>query len=695
MPYSLITPGPGFAALQQPQQPNPAAQAQAQAKIQAEQMQLQASLQAQRDYRLAALQSQRDAQLGDKESNQANLGSYNRFLQSAWDQQWQADRDQRLADQRSQEAEHHTDLQARLNATQLGQAEEMRLHRLQQARSSIMSNPDLAPEEQRALITQVESGLNPLENRQRQAQTLQTQIQSAAAYQQAQQSAQLFNQHQEWLGRGIQGQLQTVTDPETGMRQLFHVDSQGRIQTLDFSQTQQMHQARMDSMAVQNAQGIQSIQNTGQMAPLQREHMQLSNQQLGQAVQQANVMNPLQADALRSEIDNRRQQLLSARQTYQQRGMAFPLELEQQYAHLDQMAQTLDQGAQSFQPRQRHLELQNQQLESQLDPVRQELDDQYRRGQITQQQAQTRLANAHADLYAQNATTRGTLTPQQDSRLVAGFERTTRQDISAAAATLRSPGVGRPAPAPDVSNNWGMPRWAGNAVSVQRAIATQRDTNPQEAERLRLLLPEALEQDRQREVARQRVEHYRRLEDTGMGSRAPVPQAPNPNIQGNIGRDTVQPGQMPTAFGMVGAPQQPLGAGQGVQPQGGGQPAGPAGQAVPANPEARGVDDLRNVLGLQPGGPVRPPQNEVEARVAPLRQVRDALSEEASSIGFQAPLALGQMRRILERAISEGRQLTTAERAAYDHFLGELPRGLILPSFRQAVENPQRFALRD
>ena len=138
-------------------------------------------MQAAGDVRRAALQQQADqnnfARQNYRDQQQAGYAQG----QQQYAAQIQEARDQRMAGIDSQAAQQHADLQAQLSQTELGQQEQMRLQRLRQARGSVMANPDLSDEERNALITQIETGLNPLENRQRQSQMMWCRCRAALA----------------------------------------------------------------------------------------------------------------------------------------------------------------------------------------------------------------------------------------------------------------------------------------------------------------------------------------------------------------------------------------------------------------------------------------------------------------------------------------------------------------------------------
>lgn len=192
-------------------------------------------------------------------------------------------------------AEQHGEIQARLSQVQLGQQEEMRLQRLRQARSSVMANPNLSDAERHNLITQIDTGISPLENRQREAQTLNTNAQTAHAFQTATIQGQLFAQHQEWQARGAQRNLVTLEDPNNpGQRALFGVGPDGQLTRMDFTHTNDVHRMRIEShnSQMQTAQAqLEHLQQMIEANPndtaLRQQHAYLSNRMLGLQLQQS------------------------------------------------------------------------------------------------------------------------------------------------------------------------------------------------------------------------------------------------------------------------------------------------------------------------------------------------------------------------------------------------------------------------
>lgn len=242
------------------------------------------------------------------------------------------------ANQQAALAAHHTDLQARLQQVTLDQTEEARLQKLKHARASIEDNADLSPGEQHMLITQLESGLNPLENREREAGIIQSTLQSHQLAQQTDQQATLFSQHQERLAQTAQGRTTVLTDPLTGRRQLFMMDLNGNYQPLDFSQSQARDEVMMAHTQAQTEATQQNTTIQGMMAPGAMTAQDLNNRRLQQAFDQANRINPLEEERLRGGNALLAQQII-------QNPQSFNLQQALGYQHLAGLRQEFDQRA--------------------------------------------------------------------------------------------------------------------------------------------------------------------------------------------------------------------------------------------------------------------------------------------------------------------------------------------------------------
>ncbi len=189
----------------------------------------------------------------------------------------------------------------------------------------------LTPEEGAEMRLEIQTNISPLANRQRQAQILQTQVQTQGAHQHNQMQAQLFNEQQAYRARSIQD---SVVEVNGG---LYHRDFNGNITPLD------PHAAsRADMVAMSGVYRDQSL------LPGQIRHQDLTNAALLQHTDHLRDMHPLQREGLQSEIALRVQQ-------FQRNGQMLPLELQQAaanvgltQAHTGQIGQQTEQSRQLF-----------------------------------------------------------------------------------------------------------------------------------------------------------------------------------------------------------------------------------------------------------------------------------------------------------------------------------------------------------
>lgn len=224
----------------------------------------QAAIQAQREAAANIYAQQQEQQRGLITSQLAAQQQIGQERQQVIGGQLQSALSAQGAQQQAGLQAQHFDLQAQFNQIQLTQSEQMRMQRLRNGIDAVKNHPGLSPDEKQNLIMQMQTGLNPLEQRQQQANILHTQIQTQGQAQQNEQQATLFNQRQNFLARGLQGNLQTIEDPSTGVRQLFFMNADGNPQMLDFGRLQESHYLQM-------AQGIQGLSQRQQMFPGQLE----------------------------------------------------------------------------------------------------------------------------------------------------------------------------------------------------------------------------------------------------------------------------------------------------------------------------------------------------------------------------------------------------------------------------------------
>ena len=271
------------AALQQEQQRQLAAQTSQRdyQQLQAQQTLAgqQAGFQNQRDLLLIGNQQQRDyAQhvYGQADRQQAHAQNWDLTNLNAANQ-WNA---------RIQQ----NDLHAQLNQTMLTQSEEMDAKRTREAIAAVNRNPDLAPEEKSMLITQLQTKLNPLENRQRQANILHSQIQTQGLHQQMVQQATLFNQDQDFRATGATQRIQSVWNPDTQRNERYMLNRNGELVPLEASSIEQGRQLAL----------IQTGQRISQSAQEFPVHLGIMEETL----RNATSMNPLLRDQLLANIAN-------------------------------------------------------------------------------------------------------------------------------------------------------------------------------------------------------------------------------------------------------------------------------------------------------------------------------------------------------------------------------------------------------
>lgn len=250
--------------------------------------------------------------------------------------QYQQAHSQQQFGQQQQLNEQHVDLQARYNEIQLGQAENMRMQRLKQAISGVESNADLSPQERGMLITQLQSGLNPLENRQREAGMLFQTLQSRALEQQTAQQGQLFGQRQQWLANGVQNALQTIVDPDTGARTLVHVGPDGTIQQMDFSGAQEDRRLRATHVNEQVLASQQQRSESAAMMPGRLTGQDLGNQTTQQNLDQLRALAPHQVQQAALHTQQIVQSLLHGEDSHRVAMQLAPVHLASVLQQLDQ-----------------------------------------------------------------------------------------------------------------------------------------------------------------------------------------------------------------------------------------------------------------------------------------------------------------------------------------------------------------------
>ncbi len=314
------------AALQAQQDAQRAQQQQAQqlqaAQLQAQQNALQAGYGQQAQVLGANLQGQRDV-----------LGHNIQLEQMGYGANLQAQQAQQNSQLRQQEAEHSTNLQAQLSQVQLNQQDLAQMQRLERASTHTDQQVQagyLSPEEGAALKHQIMTGLNPLQNRHLEAQRIQTQIQTAATYQHADQQAQLFNRQQAIRSMNPQDRIREFTDAN-GNRATFQLGADGDWSPLDFNAAQRAERG----MNVQEARATSDIGVAQTMLQPNVRHVEQSTATMAGQERRADVTAPLtnaQTIATTNAIINGDKRATDL----------APAQLHQVQAHIDVLTQQAD-----------------------------------------------------------------------------------------------------------------------------------------------------------------------------------------------------------------------------------------------------------------------------------------------------------------------------------------------------------------
>lgn len=384
----------------------------------------------------------------------------------------------------------HTDLQGQLNQTMLTQGEQMRMQRLKNGIADVKANPNFSDEEKNNLILQMQTGLDPLQQRMTQANILHQQVATHAAFQGAQQQATLFNQHQNWLAQGVQGALTTITDPTTGYSGLYYRNSRGEITPLDITQQQQRHEMFLTQGAVGVAGSLQGQQFAAQEQP---GRMALQ----GLNIEHLRGMGPLQVQELRNRVESAPE---TTRLTQEHQSLVNSL------SRLD-----LEQNPQKF-----YTDMTN--LWDQINNRRQSFptEQAFRVAQTKLADMQRTHVEAETRLLEGRLTQLGGLTPAQINNLNTGFERQTNDEIRRAETQLRNPAGITDHSRRTEANNFGLPHWVSESTKrwagYVRAATTPEDTRNRLAE-----LDQLLRRDQQDEIARRRLDHFRQMSLNDVG----------------------------------------------------------------------------------------------------------------------------------------------------------------------------------
>jgi hypothetical protein len=193
----------------------------------------QAGTQERRDVFGAQQQQARDVFGAGQQQQRDVFQAQQEFGRQGAAQQFAAQRDQYAAQVAAQQQQQRFQLQAELQATELTQAEQMRMQRLQHARTAVQADVDagrLTPEEGADLVTQINTGLNPLQNRQAAAQVRHQEAQDRLLQEQANRQIQLMQRQMDALNPdNFPNRVVQRWNPETGQDDEYWLDATGNI----------------------------------------------------------------------------------------------------------------------------------------------------------------------------------------------------------------------------------------------------------------------------------------------------------------------------------------------------------------------------------------------------------------------------------------------------------------------------------
>lgn len=119
------------------------------------------------------------------------------------------------AEQGNQQRQEQMKLQSQLQTTELTQTEQLRYNRMKQAVGSVNADDTLAPEEKHALITQLQTGINPLEQRLAATKVQQEELQTKQLVAHAQKLAALDAATGATRAKLIEQQLYKIPNPNS------------------------------------------------------------------------------------------------------------------------------------------------------------------------------------------------------------------------------------------------------------------------------------------------------------------------------------------------------------------------------------------------------------------------------------------------------------------------------------------------
>ncbi len=151
----------------------------------------------------------------DQRANEAQLHAQMQMMQMGHQSDMQA---------------QHAQLQDQLASNQLSRGEQLRLQRLQEARGSIqdmVNSGSLTADEGRNALMEIQTGINPLQQRQQRSQQQHLELQNQLLQRQTAQFDQLQREREQYRSQSAQDHLETVT-MDDGQDYQFHRDEQGR-----------------------------------------------------------------------------------------------------------------------------------------------------------------------------------------------------------------------------------------------------------------------------------------------------------------------------------------------------------------------------------------------------------------------------------------------------------------------------------
>lgn len=141
----------------------------------------------------------------------------------------------------AQEAQARHAMQVDMLQQELSQGEKLRLQKLQQAKAYVQEQVDagqLTASEGADLMTQLNTGINPLVNRQARSQMLHQEMQNKLLQEQAAKQAAMDQMNRSFMAKGFAERVGTWTDPDTGHKFRVYESSPGKYDILPDKQAE-------------------------------------------------------------------------------------------------------------------------------------------------------------------------------------------------------------------------------------------------------------------------------------------------------------------------------------------------------------------------------------------------------------------------------------------------------------------------